>query len=145
VLYVAKDHLGSTDALLNAAGTVLARASFAAYGGRRGTAWTGTPTTAEMQAYADQTRRGYTEHEMLDNVGLIHMNGRVYDPGVGRFMSADPIADGLGEAGGFNRYAYVQNSPLSWTDPTGFYTNADSHRGRSYLEYVARSAPQLRE
>jgi RHS repeat-associated protein len=73
-----------------------------------------------MQAYADQTRRGYTEHEMLDNVGLIHMNGRVYDPGVGRFMSADPIADGLGEAGGFNRYAYVQNSPLSWVDPEGW-------------------------
>jgi RHS repeat-associated protein len=60
---------------------------------------------------------------MLDNVGLIHMNGRVYDPGVGRFMSADPIADRLGEAGGFNRYAYVSNRPLSLTDPSGFSGN----------------------
>jgi RHS repeat-associated protein len=136
VLYVAKDHLGSTDALLNASGTVLARASFAAYGGRRGTAWTGAPTTAEMQAYADQTRRGYTEHEMLDNVGLIHMNGRVYDPGVGRFLSADPIADGLGEAGGFNRYAYVSNRPLSLTDPSGFSGNNQCLLGRCELKEV---------
>jgi RHS repeat-associated protein len=136
VLYVAKDHLGSTDALLNASGTVLARASFAAYGGRRGSAWSGAPTIAEMQAYADQTRRGYTEHEMLDNVGLIHMNGRVYDPGVGRFMSADPVADGIGAPGGFNRYAYVQNSPLSLTDPFGFSGNNQCLLGRCELEEV---------
>ena len=37
------------------------------------------------------TRRGFTFHEQIDNIGLIHMNGRVYDPNVGRFMSTDPL------------------------------------------------------
>ena len=37
------------------------------------------------------TDRGYTMHEHLDEVGVIHMNGRVYDPLIGRFMSADPF------------------------------------------------------
>ena len=34
--------------------------------------------------------RGYTDHEELDSVGLINMNGRVYDPAIGKFVSADP-------------------------------------------------------
>ncbi|RMH15951.1 MAG: hypothetical protein D6698_10465, partial [Gammaproteobacteria bacterium] len=51
---------------------------------------------------------------------LIHMNGRVYDPTLGRFMSADPNIDGMYSVEGFNRYSYVRNNPLKYTDPTGF-------------------------
>lgn len=54
---------------------------------------------------------------MLDVFGLIHMNGRVYDPQIGRFLQADVLLD----AGiqGLNRYSYVLNNPLSLTDPSG--------------------------
>ena len=57
---------------------------------------------------------------MLDSVGLVQMNGRVYNPVVGKFISADPMQDcGLGTQG-WNRYAYVGNRALSATDPTGY-------------------------
>jgi hypothetical protein len=47
------------------------------------------------------------------------MNGRVYDPELGRFLSADPLIQFAESTQGFDRYAYVGNSPLSYTDPSG--------------------------
>ena len=57
---------------------------------------------------------------MLDNVGLVHMNGRVYDPALGRFLSVDPLLGDLGDSQSINPYAYVGNRPLNATDPTGY-------------------------
>ena len=48
------------------------------------------------------------------------MNGRVYDPTIGRFMSADPKIQDPNALQSFNRYAYVWNNPLNSTDPSGF-------------------------
>ena len=59
-------------------------------------------------------------------VSLIHMNGRVYDPALGRFMSSDPNVARPGSTQGFNRYAYVENMPLSATDPSGFVMQEES-------------------
>ena len=53
-------------------------------------------------------------------MGLVHMNGRVYDPVVGRFMSADPTVPDPLDGQSFNRYAYVENNPLSAVDPSGY-------------------------
>ena len=78
---------------------------------------TGLPTAADLAKIAAVTRDGYTGHEMLDNLGLIHMNGRVYDPGLGRFLSADPYVTLPYDGQGLNRYAYVLNNPLAFTDP----------------------------
>ena len=123
--YVATDHLGSTDVVMNAAGAVLARPSFAAYGARRNaTTWNGSPTSLEWQAIADTTRRGFTGHEHLDNVMLVHMNGRVFDPVVGRFTSADPYVDCPESTQGWNRYSYVKGQVLSASDPTGFFVSS---------------------
>jgi len=119
-LYVTTDHLGSTDAVLNASGAVLLQASFGAYGARRGSNLQGAPSPSEWQAVADNTRRGYTGHEALDNVMLIHMNGRVFDPAIGRFLSPDPYDDGPDSTQGWNRYAYVHGRTMSATDPSGF-------------------------
>ena len=58
---------------------------------------------------------------MVDPVGLVHMNGRVYDPEIGRFLSADPFVQEPGNLESWNRYSYVVNNPLSLTDPTGFF------------------------
>jgi RHS repeat-associated protein len=118
--YVTTDHLGSTDAVLNAAGAVLMRGSFGVHGARRASNWQGAPTTTEWQAIANTTRRGYTGHEQIDNVLVVHMNGRVFDPAIGRFLSADPFIDGPETTQGWNRYAYVKGRVLAATDPTGF-------------------------
>ncbi len=50
-------------------------------------------------------------HEHLDEVGIIHMNGRIYDPLIGRFMSADPYIQAPTNLKTFNRYSYVWNNP----------------------------------
>lgn len=70
---------------------------------------------------ASITSRGYTGHEQMDEVGLIHMNGRVYDPKLGRFLQADPHIQAPSDSQNLNRYSYVNNNPLSYTDPTGYF------------------------
>jgi len=50
----------------------------------------------------------------------VHMNGRIYDPVTGRFLQADPLVQDPFNGQSYNRYGYVLNNPLSFTDPTGF-------------------------
>jgi RHS repeat-associated protein len=118
--YLLQDHLGSTDAITASSGAVTVKESFDAFGKRRGTAWSGSPTSGELSTINGLTRRGYTAHEMLDSTDLIHMNGRVYDPLIARFASADPYTPSNLGTQAFNRFAYVGNNPLSFTDPSGF-------------------------
>jgi RHS repeat-associated protein len=127
-LYSTTDHLGSSSAVTNSAGAVLMQSSFGAYGARRSSNWQGTPSSGEWSTIASTTRCGFTAHTMLDNLSLIHMNGRVMDPLLGRFVSADPNIDGVMDTQGWNRYSYVKNGPLSATDPSGF--NAERRRAR---------------
>ncbi len=117
--YVMPDHLGSSDTLLNETGATVAKESFGTFGTRRGSNWSAA-TAPDWLGVANTTRQGFTGHEMLDNVGLVHMNGRVYDPALGRFLSADPLIGDLGDSQSLNPYAYVGNRPLNATDPTGY-------------------------
>ncbi|MCP5339423.1 MAG: hypothetical protein H7A14_07430 [Sinobacteraceae bacterium] len=122
-IYPLTDHLGSTEAITDDYGAVVVRESFTAFGKRRGSAWTGAPTSGpggDEEKIANSTRRGFTGHTMLDNLGLVHMNGRVHDPDLGRFLSGDPYIDGVLDTQGWNRYSYVQNNPLSRWDPAGY-------------------------
>ena len=67
--------------------------------------------------------RGYTGHEHLEWLGLINMNGRMYDPQLGRFLSPDPFIQTLTNPQNYNRYSYCLNNPLKYTDPDGeFFT-----------------------
>jgi RHS repeat-associated protein len=122
--YVHRDHLGSPELITNSAGTEVVKLSFGAFGERRDRDWHGAVSSSDMTTLGNTTRRGFTEHEHLDSVGLIHMNGRVYDPVLARFLSSDPVEDGLGRPGGFNRYAYVSNRPLTLVDPSGYGSSA---------------------
>ena len=122
--------------MTDASAAVLARESFGAWGARRAANWQGSPSSAEWQSIANTTRRGYTGHEHLDNVLLVHMNGRVYDPAIGRFMSADPYVDGAETTQGWNRYGYVGNRPMVLTDPSGHFSRGDSMSG-----WVAKIEP----
>ena len=115
--YLHRDHLGSVESITGETGAVVQRLSFDAHGKRRLADWTaGDPAGPDAE-----TPRGFTGHEHLDSVGLIHMNGRVYDPVLGRFVSADPHVQAPDATQSFNRYSYVVNNPLSYTDPSGFF------------------------
>jgi RHS repeat-associated protein len=67
-----------------------------------------------------QTTRGFTGQEELADVGLVHLNGRIYDPLVGRMMSADPYVPDPMNGQAWNRHSYVVNNPLAFTDPNGY-------------------------
>jgi len=115
--YFHKDHLGSVAAITREDGSLAEPMSYDAFGKRRNLDGTDDPGNTLIGA---TDNKGYTGHEMLDNVGLIHMNGRVYDPSVARFTAADPIVSRPGDGQSFNRYSYVANNPLKYTDPTGY-------------------------
>jgi RHS repeat-associated protein len=66
------------------------------------------------------TRAGFTGHDGDVELGLINMKGRLFDPGVGRFLTPDPIVAAAGDTQAWNRYSYVGNSPLNAVDPSGF-------------------------
>ncbi len=113
--YVLKDQLGSMNVITDATGAVLERLSYDAFGKPRnpdGTDAVGFPVSA-------QTTRGYTGHKMDAEVGLINMNARLYDPLLGRFISADVTIDAPQDMQTYNRYTYVINNPFAHTDPSG--------------------------
>ena len=122
VRYVLRDHLGSVDRLVNAQGAVRQSMSFAAWGARRGPAdWTELAEAAARSFDDCATTRGFTGHEMLDAVGVVHMNGRIYDPALGRFLRADPFVQFPSNLQSHNRYSYALNNPLAYTDPSGYF------------------------
>jgi RHS repeat-associated protein len=120
--YVLHDHLGSVDRLVRAVGggANLLAMSFDAWGKRRNSNWT---ADAADQRYADAhwVERGYTGHEHLDNARLIHMNGRLQDPLLGRMLSPDPFLGGMTNPQALNAYGYVANNPTSYFDPSGYF------------------------
>ncbi len=95
------DQVGSVVSTTNELGVVVSRRDYLAFGGEVGVA--GDLATPAL----------YTGKEWDAAVGLYYYNARWYDPELGRFISEDPIMDGP------NWYAYVANSPLIHTDPTG--------------------------
>jgi RHS repeat-associated protein len=82
---------------------------------------------AKLNDLADaKTRRGFTDHEHLDDIELIHMNGRVYDYNLGRFMSVDPVIQSPTNSQSINPYSYIMNNPLAGIDPTGYCSTDDT-------------------
>ncbi len=125
-VYKHQDHIGSlvakTDDVVEGEEHIQWLA-YEPWGRRQDESWSGeifdTLEGLELDAITYGTARGFTDHEHLDGVGLIHMNGRVYDPIIGRFLTPDPWIQDPKNTQSFNRYSYVWNNPLRYTDPTG--------------------------
>ncbi|MCH2087217.1 MAG: hypothetical protein MK175_08530 [Pseudoalteromonas sp.] len=122
IRYTHKDRLGSARIFTDKNGYVTAQRNFDPFGKPRLASGSLMPYGNSKLNDLDKakTRRGFTDHEHLDDVELIHMNGRVYDYNLGRFMSVDPLIQSIGNSQGINPYSYVMNNPLSGTDPTGY-------------------------
>ncbi|XXU32019.1 RHS repeat-associated core domain-containing protein [Sorangium sp. So ce887] len=114
--YVHVDHLGSVDALTDEDGAVIERRSYDPFGQRRDPVW-GEPVPA---SFSSETTRGFTGHEGDDELGLVNMKGRIFDPRIGRFLTTDPIVQAPLSGQSWNPYSYVRNSPLNYVDPSGF-------------------------
>ncbi|MFY8107671.1 MAG: RHS repeat domain-containing protein [Bacteroidia bacterium] len=72
------------------------------------------------ESSSSYTLRGYTFHEHYEMFDLINMNGRLYDNQIGQFINADPILADNENLQNYNRYSYVMNNPLKYTDPSGY-------------------------
>ena len=83
--------------------------------------------------------RGYTGHEHLPEVGLINMNGRMYDPLLGRMLSPDAYVQAPGYTQSYNRYSYCWNNPLKYTDPTGWEAWWEEEHGLPGVVIIGRS------
>jgi len=115
IFYINKDHLGSFDVITNPDGSVREMYNYDPWGRRRNPAdWSYNNVPEEF--FLD---RGFTGHEHLDKLGLINMNGRVYDPVMALFLSPDNFVQSPDLTQNFNRYTYCLNSPLKYSDPTG--------------------------
>jgi len=119
--FLHRDHQGSVDVLSRVVGggSQVLTQRFDAFGKRRKANW--LPDTADLLAAETHfTERGYTGHEHLDNLRLIHMNGRLQDPLLGTMLSPDPLLGNLFNPQSLNRYGYAAGNPASLVDPSGF-------------------------
>ncbi|MDL2222957.1 FG-GAP-like repeat-containing protein [Bacteroidales bacterium OttesenSCG-928-M11] len=113
--YTHTDFQGNLIALSNPDGTFAERYAYDPWGKRRNPDnWQEEDTRTEFIIH-----RGYTLHEHLDEFRLINMNGRVYDPYMGMFLSPDPYIQAPENWLNYNRYSYCLNNPLQYTDPSG--------------------------
>jgi RHS repeat-associated protein len=119
--YFTLDHLGSISVITDQNGAIVERDSYDAWGRRRNA----NGTDAVCGANSSETTRGFTGQEEMDQVCLVNMNARLYDPTIGRFMQADSVVQDAFDSQALNRYTYVRNNPLSFTDPTGHLFGID--------------------
>lgn len=104
VEYMHTDALGSVVAVTDSTGTVTERNQYEPYG-------------EDLTGIKDGP--GYTGHVSDAATGLSYMQQRYYDPGVGRFLSVDPVVADASDGQNFNRYKYASNNPYLYVDPDG--------------------------
>lgn len=105
--YLHADRLGSPTVVTGGQGDVVDSRAFEPFGNTSG-------------ALGSDARAGFTGHAHDEELGLINMRGRLYDAKLGRFLTPDPFVAAPLRTQGWNRYAYVLNNPLGYTDPSGF-------------------------
>ncbi len=104
--YIHQDHLAGTALVTSDNGTLLGTMKYYPYGYCR---------NSQGDLGTDKLFTG----QRLDDTGLYYYGARYYDPTIGRFISADPIVKSLTNPQSLNRYTYVLNNPLKYTDPSG--------------------------
>src|SRR5215467_10972517 len=108
ITYYHNDLLGSPVAATDSSGHVIWRESYRPYGERL----TNDPASTGNDVW-------YTSRRQDADTGLVYMGARYYDPVAGRFVSKDPVGFDEKNVQSFNRYAYANNNPYRFVDPTG--------------------------
>lgn len=104
--FIHKDHLGSWTVITDNDGHIEQENHFDAWG---------LCPNADCLMFD----RGFTGHEHIKGMGLINLNGRLYDPVTSSMLSPDNRIQSPEFTQNFNRYSYCLNNPLSYTDPDG--------------------------
>src|SRR5580704_369201 len=120
--YFITDHLGSVAVVTDSTGTVLSNGRlFYDPWGKMKLAGGGNDTNCSLPQVpsGSPTTRGFTGQEQMPNICADNFNARVYNPLLGRFLTPDSVIPDTYAPQSLNRYTYVDNMPLSVTDPTG--------------------------
>jgi len=107
------DHLGSTTITANENGTLASEQTYTAWGQTR----SGSVTTD----------RQYTGQISEPQLGIYFYNARYYDPYLSRWLQADSIVPNIYNAQSWDRYAYVLNNSVIFTDPSGHDVGCDTN------------------
>ncbi|WP_227411578.1 RHS repeat domain-containing protein [Cruoricaptor ignavus] len=124
--FLHKDYLGSILAISDESGNKIEQRHYDAWGNLTHLQVNGGAIVTDENQIRDflssgglLVDRGYTSHEHFAEVGLIHMNGRLYDPLLRRFLNADENIQDMFNTQNYNKYGYVLNNPLMYNDPSG--------------------------
>ena len=127
--FLHKDYLGSILAITDFDKNILEQRHFDAWGNFThlkvgGNEYIGDDLKSFLKTQVERyggliVDRGYTSHEHLYGVELIHMNGRLYDSHLQRFLNADENIQDPYNTQNYNKYGYVMNNPLMYNDPSG--------------------------
>jgi len=101
------DHLGSSTLVTGPTGAVVEHTEYRPFGQER------SHTGQQTDNYK------YTGQELDSENGLYNYGARLYDPILGRFLPADAVVKDFSDPQTLNRYSYVRNNPLIYTDPSG--------------------------
>ncbi|MBI9049668.1 MAG: alpha/beta hydrolase [Anaerolineaceae bacterium] len=129
--WLLSDHLGSSSITTTADGTWTSEIRYSAFGETRYSSGI-TPTDYRYTGQLEQA-----------DVNLYYYNARYYDAALGRFIQADTIIPGAGDSKSYDRYAYVNNNPLKFTDPSGNHpcTPGDpDYNSQSCISYMSNSS-----
>jgi len=126
--YVLKDHLGSASVVTDSTGAIVGEQRYYPYSETR---------LSTGSIYTDKLFTGQRE---MTGLGIYHYGARFYSPKLGRFLSADTIVPGAVNPQNFNRYSYVRNNPIRYTDPTG-HTVANEDGGGCYVTNCGLPVP----
>jgi RHS repeat-associated protein len=115
-LYLHGDNLSSVRFATDSTGSEAEEFWYEPFGSSEALASLGTGVTHPSSSISE----GFTAQSQDLELNLINMKGRIYDPKIGRFLTADPLIQSSMRSESLNRYTYAWNNPLKWTDPTGF-------------------------
>ena len=118
VSYLISDHLGSTSLVTDESGAVVSEMKYKAWG--------------EVRSASGETATKYTytgQYSHTDDFGLLFYNARWYDPYINHFTQPDSLVPNPSNPQAWDRYAYVLNNPIRYTDPSGHREYCDQGNG----------------
>lgn len=121
------DHLGSVVVITDSSGNIVNEQRYMPFGQQR---------LVNANEITDKT---YTGQRNVESIGLMDYRARFYDASLWRFIQPDTIVPGGGNPQNLNRYSYVNNSPLNYTDSSGHYPDGNSYWSISLTINVSNS------